>query len=295
MSNDISVIIPVYNNTKEIGMTLNSLRNQNYPPDNFEIIIADDGSPENIKDYLDKKSPAIPAAVRYFRQDDRGFRPGAARNMGIRNANGKICLFIDCGVLLEKNCLQRHFDIHAKGSGNEVVIGYVYGMDKDSDLNEMREIVDGNSVEDAVVKMHERNMIDGRESLYREHGDDLSLWPAPWIALWSLHFSAPANFLKTNSIYFDDYFNTWGCEDNDFGIQLHKKNCRYVLNREAKSIHYPPKVRSYDRLKDPEFKNNFKKNQQYIVNKYPEDEGVKLWYEAGMFKANRILLERSGK
>jgi glycosyltransferase involved in cell wall biosynthesis len=291
MKYDISVIIPVYNNIKEIELTLNSLAAQTFPLDRVEVLIADDGSREDIKGCLDRH-PRL--NIKYFYQEDRGFRPGAARNMGIRNADGGLCLFIDAGVLLEKHCLHYHYELHKNNGGNTVVIGYVYGMDKDSDLNEMREIVDSNSVEDAVEIMHGKGMIDGRESLYKEHGGDLSRWPAPWVALWSLHFSAGTEFLRANNISFDDYFVTWGGEDNDFGIQLCHKNAKYILDRRVNSIHYPPKVRSYDRFKDPEFKSNFKKNQQYIVDKYPLDESVKLWHEAGMFKVNRILLEKSG-
>jgi glycosyltransferase involved in cell wall biosynthesis len=290
MKPDISVIIPIYNNTKEIGLTLESLLRQTYPLEKFEIIIADDGSQEDIQGYLTGLSLENKVEVRYFRQEDRGFRPGAARNMGIKNANGRVCLFIDAGILLEKNSLRRHFDIHNNGGGREVVLGYVYGMDKDSDLNEMRAIVDHNSIEDAVEIMQSKGMIDGREPLYQEHGDDLSRWPVPWVALWSLHFSVQSEFLRSNNIYFDDHFVTWGGEDNDFGIQLCNHKGRYVLGREIKSIHYPPKVRSYERLKDPEFKKNFVMNQQYIVQKYPGDEGVRIWHERGMFRVNRILL-----
>ncbi|MDR1107403.1 MAG: glycosyltransferase, partial [Spirochaetaceae bacterium] len=95
----VSVIIPVYNNIKEIELTLNSLYNQTFPLDKVEVIIADDGSREDIKGCLDKH-PRL--NIKYFYQEDRGFRPGAARNMGIRNADGDLCLFIDAGVLLEK-------------------------------------------------------------------------------------------------------------------------------------------------------------------------------------------------
>ncbi|MFM6516551.1 MAG: glycosyltransferase, partial [Microcystis panniformis] len=39
-----SIIIPTYNRPERLKTCLDSLLNLDYPPDNFEIIIVDDGS-----------------------------------------------------------------------------------------------------------------------------------------------------------------------------------------------------------------------------------------------------------
>ena len=46
----ISVIIPVYNDSHGLRDTLESLITQNYPPENFEVIVADNGSTDNTLD-----------------------------------------------------------------------------------------------------------------------------------------------------------------------------------------------------------------------------------------------------
>ena len=156
----------------------------------------------------------------------------------------------------------------------------------------MREIIDHNTINEAITLMTEKNMVDGRESLYKEHGDDLYNWPAPWVVLWSLHFSVQSAFLIDNKITFDEYFTHWGCEDNDLGIALHTHGGKFLLEREIKSIHYPSEKRSYEMFQDQAFKEAFLKNQSYVVQKY-QREDVRIWEEKGMFNVNRILLDRT--
>jgi glycosyltransferase involved in cell wall biosynthesis len=281
----ISVIIPTYNKINELSLTLNSLVDQNFVKEDFEVVIADDGSSEDVQSILEYY-PQL--NKKYFYQQDKGFRAAKARNMGMAHASGMVFLFVDSGVLLEKTCLQRHWDLHCYNSEPMVILGYTYGMDIKSDLNEMREIIDHHTIKEAISLMAEKNMIDGREPLYKEQGDDLYNWPAPWVALWSLHFSVHSSFLAENKITFDEYFTHWGCEDNDIGIAMFINGAKFVLDREIVSIHYPSERRSYDMFKDPSFKKAFRKNQMYIVQKY-EREDVNMWYEKGMFNVNRLL------
>lgn len=291
---EISVIIPVYNNPKELRLTLDSICAQNFPLEKLEVLICDDGS------YLDMKSVAEEYtdrfSVRYFWQEDRGFRPGTARNMGILAAKGKLCAFFDSGVILLSDCIEKHIELHSIAGDSATVIGYIYGNDIHSDLKKMKEIIDENTPDMAAVIMERMGMVESRENLYNEFGDDLSEWPAPWVALWSLHFSVATEFLKKNDILFDSFFTTWGCEDNDFAIQLYHHNAKFLLGRSTRAIHYPAEIRSYDKLKnDAVFRENFHRNQEYVVSKYPDDRSVKLWNDKGYREVNRILLQERNK
>ncbi len=274
----ISVIIPTYNNPKELCLTLDSILPQRFPLKDLEVLVADDGS--------DMRATVEPYAnqldVKYFWQEDKGFRPGSARNMGIRAAEGKLCLFLDSGVIVTSSCLEEHWRLYQENGEKLVIIGYIYGNDLKSDLDEMRQIIDTNDPDDAAAVMARKNMLDGRERDYAQLGDELFAWPAPWLVLWSLHFSVPTAFLRGNNIYFDDYFCTWGCEDNDLGIQLHEKGGKFLLARDAQAIHYPAKMRSYDRLhNDPDFRAGWLKNKEYLKGKWSGHPIVELWLTQG--------------
>lgn len=287
----ISVIIPVFDNQKELLLTLNSLSNQTFPKNEFEIIVSDDGSTTEMDKFVRKNSPEN-IKTRYFFQENNGFRPGTARNVGIRNALGNICVFVDSGVILEKNCLEAHYKMH-EGHENLVVLGYIYGNAKNPNLLLLEKIVRENSVETAIAMLVEKGeeMLDAREHFYREFGDDLMLWPAPWVVLWSAHFSVRTLFMTSNNGFFDEYFNTWGGEDNDLGIVLQECGGSFKLCRSALSIHYPPKITSHQRLDtDEKFYRDFLLNKKYLLEKHKHNRSVRIWYEKNLFLVNQILL-----
>lgn len=285
----LSIIIPVYNNPRELRLTLDSVAGSSFPLGELEVLVCDDGSSPNLgsvaEEYQDRFS------VRHFWQEDKGFCPGTARNMGIRAAKGSLCVFLDSGVVLTSECLAEHWRLYQEHGEKLVEIGYIYGNDLTSDLDEMREIIDHNSPDQAAAIMEARHMLDGRERDYAPCGDDLSRWPAPWIVLWSLHFSVPTAFMRENQVYFDEFFHTWGCEDNDFGIQAHEKGAKFVLARNAKAIHYPARVRSYDRLhNDPDFRAGWLKNKEYVRSKWAEHSIVQLWLTEGGYAVKKLPL-----
>lgn len=284
----ISVIIPAYNNPKELRLTIDSILGSDFPLDQIEVLVCDDGSQPSLLPVVDEYSQRI--CARHFWQEDKGFRPGTARNMGIRAAKGELCLFLDSGVIVTSGCLSEHYRIYQQHGPRLVTIGYIYGNDLTSDLDEMRGIIDSNAPDQAAAIMDELGMKDGRERDYAACGDQLWRWQAPWIVLWSLHFAVPTDFMRENGIYFDEFFNTWGCEDNDFGICLHGKGGKFVLARDARAIHYPARVRSYDRLhNDPDFRAGWLKNKEYLKEKHKDHPIVQLWLGEGGGRAVKAL------
>lgn len=284
----ISVIIPAYNNPKELRLTIDSILGSDFPLDQIEVLVCDDGSQPSLLPVVDEYSQRI--CARHFWQEDKGFRPGTARNMGIRAAKGELCLFLDSGVIVTSGCLSEHYRIYQQHGPRLVTIGYIYGNDLTSDLEEMRGIIDSNTPDQAAAIMDELGMKDGRERDYAACGDQLWRWQAPWIVLWSLHFAVPTEFMRENGIYFDEFFNTWGCEDNDFGICLHGKGGKFVLARDARAIHYPARVRSYDRLhNDPDFRAGWLKNKEYLKEKHKDHPIVQLWLGEGGGRAVKAL------
>lgn len=274
-------------------MTLDSIIKQTMSLEDIEIFVADDGSSVNMKSLC--FSYANQVDIKYRWQEDMGFRAGSARNMGIRESKATLCVFIDCGIILHPNCLREHYAVYKKHGENNVTIGYIYGNDTNLDREEMCHIVHNMSPADAISQLHKLEYRDTRESLYYELGDDLTHWLAPWVVLWSLHFSVSTSFLRDNKIYFDEYFTTWGCEDNDFGIHLCNCNALFTLARNAKAIHYPPVKSSYQRLQsEPKFRENFFSNKQYVTSKYPDNRAVQLWNEKGFRNVNRILMQEKG-
>src|SRR5579863_8702073 len=121
----LSVIVPTYNRRTLLEYTIHSILNQDIPTDDFEVIVVDDGSDDDTRELLDSYSDLL--NLKYQYQPDLGYRPGSARNLGIMRAEGKVCLFVDSGVILNKQCLRAHILMHSQKTSRVAVLGYVYG------------------------------------------------------------------------------------------------------------------------------------------------------------------------
>ena len=96
-----SVIIPTYNRIDELQELIPSLENQNFPNDQFELVIVDDGSTDNTESYI--RSLTTKFDLKYLKQKNLG--PGAARNNGMSNSRGEYFIFVDSDCLLPPDYL----------------------------------------------------------------------------------------------------------------------------------------------------------------------------------------------
>jgi glycosyltransferase involved in cell wall biosynthesis len=94
----LSVVVPVYNSTQDLKLCLAALSESEY--DDFEVLIVDDGSTENIE-------PTVRFhGFRYERIEGPG-GPARARNYGARRVSGRYLVFIDADVCVHHDTLAR--------------------------------------------------------------------------------------------------------------------------------------------------------------------------------------------
>jgi glycosyltransferase involved in cell wall biosynthesis len=83
----VSVVVPTHNRKTDLEKCLEALLSQTYPADQFEILVADDGSSDGTKQLVEQfRSRTVPS-IRWLGQPRNG--PAAARNLGISNARGE--------------------------------------------------------------------------------------------------------------------------------------------------------------------------------------------------------------
>lgn len=94
-----SIIIPTYNRAHMIGIAIQSVLDQTY--DDWELIIVDDGSADDTKEVIEKYSDP---RIKYIYQENQ--ERSAARNRGIREANGEWICFLDSDDSYESKRLE---------------------------------------------------------------------------------------------------------------------------------------------------------------------------------------------
>lgn len=102
----VSIITPVYNAERFVSQTIDSVLAQTYS--NWEMIIINDGSKDNsaqiIEEYQKKDS-----RIKFFTQKNAG--SAAARNNGIRRAEGQYIALLDADDLWDNNFLDSQLSL----------------------------------------------------------------------------------------------------------------------------------------------------------------------------------------
>lgn len=102
---EISVVIAVRNEEKTIRQCINSLLKQNFPKSNYEIIFADglsDDETAAIIKYYAKNSKKVKITLLSNKAKDSG----SGRNLGIKNAKGKIIVQLSGHIIAAPNLLK---------------------------------------------------------------------------------------------------------------------------------------------------------------------------------------------
>jgi glycosyltransferase involved in cell wall biosynthesis/peptidoglycan/xylan/chitin deacetylase (PgdA/CDA1 family) len=116
-----SIVIATYQRREVLARTLAGVFAQQYPPEDFEVVVVVDGSTDGTAGMLRDLSPAC--AMQVVEQPNRGL--AAARNAGLTAAKGQIVLFLDDDIDCDPGMLRAHAEAHAAAGAETVVFGPV--------------------------------------------------------------------------------------------------------------------------------------------------------------------------
>ncbi len=233
----VSVIIPTYNRCRLLAETLRGLARQRMPTDDFEVIVADDGSSDATAEVV--SSFADRMRVKYHFQEDLGFRVSAARNAGARLAGAPLFVFLDTGALVGPDYLRHHLAEHSRTARPSAVIGYAYGYRPEDPTPGLAEMVD-RALPERIVDMYDSDpsFWDNRHGEFLKCGFDPGRRVVPWMLFWATNASVrAADYWAIGG--FDEDFQRWGVEDMELGFRLFRHGVPFVLSRSAWVIEGP--------------------------------------------------------
>ena len=114
----VSIIIPFYNGINWLNEALESVIKQTYP--NTEIIVVNDGSTEDVTDFLSKFGDCI----KYRYQENKG--AAVARNLGIQISTGDYIAFLDSDDIWLPTKLEKQIEFMEKIGAMWSHTGYFY-------------------------------------------------------------------------------------------------------------------------------------------------------------------------
>lgn len=127
-----SIIIPVYNVEEYLDRCLKSILNQTYS--NYEVIIVNDGSPDN-SDNIIKSYEKEDKRFKEYKKVNGGLSD--ARNYGLKYATGDYLIFIDADDYIENNYLEKVNDVLEKNKDIDVLKFKIKLVDEGGNLIRM--------------------------------------------------------------------------------------------------------------------------------------------------------------
>ncbi|SUA48958.1 LgtD [Neisseria zoodegmatis] len=238
----LSVIVPTFNRNWILDITLACLVNQKtkYP---FEVIVADDGSHQQIVDIVKKYEKSLD--IKYVRQPDNGYQLCAVRNLGLRTAKYDYVSILDCDMAPNPEWVQSYLE-RLLENDNIALIGprkYVdtHGLSaKDflADKNLVSNLPETQTNNTVGSKQNGISSIDWRLEHFAKT-DNLRLCDTPFRFFSGGNVAFAKKWLGIAG-WFDEEFTHWGGEDNEFGYRLFKKGCFFQAIEGGMAYHQEP-------------------------------------------------------
>jgi len=129
-----SVIIPVYNVEAYISRCLDSLYDQNFEENKYEVIVVNDGTPDHSMDIVEKYAN-VHQNIIMIDKDNGGV--SSARNAGIKAAKGGYLIFVDPDDAVEPKVLKTVCDDLSQADIEILILNsFEHKMDTD-DISEI--------------------------------------------------------------------------------------------------------------------------------------------------------------
>jgi glycosyltransferase involved in cell wall biosynthesis len=231
----VSVVLTTFNAPDAIRLVLLGLARQTFRPD--EVLIADDGSDENLTPLLSRLAPELPFPITHLWQPHQGFRAARSRNNAIFQAHGEVLAFLDQDTVPHGGWLEAHvsrLDPDKLSLGDVILLSEAEaaGLDEAS----VREGLFEGVISDA--NRRRLAALQRRYALYawlRLAGLPIKAKPR----LRSSNFAIPAARLREVN-GFDESYVGWGQEDDDLGRRLYRHGVRPLIRVAAARVsHWP--------------------------------------------------------
>ncbi len=218
-SRRLSVVMPTHNRPDILGETLEAYAAQTLPRDQWELVLVDDASRNDVGALADAAKPRI--ELQYQRNETRQ-GPGPTRNTAIAMAKGKYLLFTGDDIVPEPDFLERHLAAHAK-------------------LGDTYDAVVGQTVWHRALPVSDfMKYVTGEGGQQFNYNAILHNQTAHYGYFYTSNVSISRKLLMTQETAFSDRFKGYGYEDTELGLRLAQAGMNLFYDSGAVGAHFHP-------------------------------------------------------
>lgn len=211
----ISVVMATYNRAETIRTTLDHLCNQTLDANEYEVIVIDDGSPDNTIEVLKEYETKVNFKFSWYTHQNSG--PGYTQNVGIRHAISPVVLLIADDIFLQPAALKEHLKIHVEHPEENVAT--------------LGQVMQSSKVQDSVfMKTWDPFKFQDLKGI-RE---------LPYYMFWACNISVKKDFMLEHGMFREQMGRAGAAahEDVELGCRLHKQGLRIMYAEKALGYHY---------------------------------------------------------
>jgi len=241
----VSVVIPVFNRLRELDFVLAGLTHQTYPKNLIEVVIADDGSQEDLAPIIRKYHEHF--KILYCRQEDLGYRLAEARNLGIRTATHDSIIILDSDAIPTATLVEQYMRrFHVYPNAAMFGLRHYVSVENISVSDFLRD----SSLVSTAPRVRSENTVATSASPCGQHSAD---WREPHIRGTNdlkdeglpYRFLVGANCAFSRELFvkaggYSPDFRAWGFEDQEFGYRLYREGAYFIPLLDAYVFHQEP-------------------------------------------------------
>lgn len=257
-----TLIITVYKKLTELEIILSSLQKQSYRKE-YEIIIADDGSGEEMEKFVEQSKKTFELDLKFITQEDTGFRKNKILNDAIKASNSDYLVFLD------GDCIPHyHFVLaHINNKKPETVLSG-------------RRVMLGKKITDSVIKSYRKHksfeitfaglLIDSirsknaslhiEEALYIEYEKARNFINEKKTNLLGCNFSIPKNLIEKVNGFDEDYTGPGIGEDTDLEYRLKLISAKFESLRNLAIVYHLYHPKTIEERKNYDYFHNYVRN-----------------------------------
>ena len=240
-------MISTYNRARALPATLDALAHQDLPPDQYEVLVVDDGSEDDTGKAI--AAASMPYTLRSFRLGtNRGVSAG--RNVGLREAAGRYVIMISDDLIVPTDFIRGHVATLRQFPDAWVVGGF-------AQLETLSQTPFGRYLE-GLERSFERARTGARID------DDLYEMTMPT----ARNLSLPRSDLERVGL-FDERFRVT-CEDQDLAQRAGEQGIRFIYNSALECVHNDQVA---DLQRYCRFQQRGARDTVRLCEKYPELHG----------------------
>ncbi|MBD0315194.1 MAG: glycosyltransferase [Nitrospiraceae bacterium] len=214
----LSILMPTYNRRAILRKTLLAFACQTVPPDQFEVLVVDDGSSDDTVQMLERFK--APFTLRIFTQPHQG--ANAARNLAIGQARGELLLITGDDMIPEPGFVEAHLKFHDQHPSEwDAMLGFIDWSPEITVTPFMRYIV----APEGGQQFSFHVATDGK---------------ADFRLFYTSNISLKRSTVVRQSTWFDTDFTYPAYDDTELGYRLAKQGLQIHYNAKAITNHHHP-------------------------------------------------------